>query len=265
MKQTTAFAGRTALITGASSGLGVDFAHALAAQGADVILVARREERLKIVADDIRRLYSVKATIVAADLADPRTPEMLHQTLRAQHQVDILVNNAGFGAYGDAIDMEWPRTRDMLQVDINALTELTTRFGRDMRERGWGRILQIASIGGYQPSPSYAAYAAAKAYVLHYGEALNVELRGSGVSCTVLSPGVTATEFLAVSGQQRNWFHRATMMTSQRVVAIGLRAMMRGRGSVVAGWINKLMVFTVRFTPRPLQARLSGFMMRNPE
>lgn len=255
--------GRTALVTGASSGLGVDFARELARRGADLILVARREERLHEVAEKLRAAFDVRTTVVAADLADPHTPEMLYQTLAAQHRVDILINNAGFGLYGHELDIAWPDTRRMLQVDIVAPTHLTKLFAQDMRTRGWGRILQVASIGGYQPSPSYAAYSAAKSYVLHFGEALNAELRGTGVSCTVVSPGVAATEFLAVSGQRLNWFHRATMMRSAKVAAIGVRAMLRGRSSVVTGLANQLMVFFVRFTPRVLQARIAGVLMRN--
>lgn len=255
--------GRTALVTGASSGLGVAFARLLAARGADLVLVARREDRLRALADELQRAHGVKASVVAADLADPGTPQMLHQTVGAQQPIDILVNNAGLGIYGAELDIDWARTHELLQVDIVALAQLSKLFARDMRERGWGRILQVASIGAYQPAPSYAAYAAAKAFVLHYGEALNVELKGSGVSCTVVSPGVAATEFHEVSGQRRNLFIRLTIMSPAKVAAAGIHAMLRGRSSVVPGWINKLMVFSARFTPRWLQARASQLMMRN--
>lgn len=255
--------GRTALVTGASSGLGVDFARELAARGADLVLVARREDRLRAVADALKRDFGVQVSIVAADLSDPATPEMLHQTVGAQHRIDILVNNAGLGVFGPELDIDWARSRQLLQVDIVALAHLSKLFGRDMRQRGWGRILQVASIGAFQPAPSYAAYAAAKAFVLHFGEALNVELRGSGVSCTVVCPGVAATEFHDVAGQKHNGFIRLTIMPPARVAAAGVRAMLRGRSSVVPGWINRLMVFAVRFTPRWLQARASQLLMRN--
>lgn len=263
MSDTSPLAGRTALVTGASGGLGADIAHALAARGADLVLVARRSDRLAEVAAAIETAHGVRATTVTADLADPQTPAALHQTLSAQHRIDILVNNAGFGIYGDEIDIPWERTQQMLQVDIVALTHLTKLFARDMKARGWGRILQVASIGAFQPSPSYAAYAAAKAYVLHFGEALDFELRGSGVSCTVVSPGVTATEFLQVSGQRKNWFHRLTMLSSESVSEQAVRAMLRGRRSIVTGWINRIMIFSVRFTPRRLMAWAGHVLMRN--
>lgn len=255
--------GRTALVTGASSGLGIDFARELAARGADLVLVARREDRLREVADELKRDHGVQVSVVSADLADSATPAMLHQTIGAQQRIDILVNNAGLGIYGEELDIEWERSRQLLQVDVVALAQLTKLFARDMRDNGWGRILQVASIGAYQPAPSYAAYAAAKAFVLHFGEALNVELRGTGVSCTVVSPGVAATEFHEVAGQRHNWFTRMTIMPPARVAAAGIRAMLRGRSSTVPGWMNRLMVFAVRFTPRWLQARASQWMMRN--
>lgn len=256
--------GKCALVTGASSGLGVDFARELARHGARLIIVARREAELKQVQDDIKSRYHVEVTTVALDLSQPHSPQALFDLLRQQNEkVDVLVNNAGFGLFGMELDIPWAKTQQMLQVDIVALTHLTKLFAREMVKRKSGYILQVASIGAYQPSPTYAAYSAAKAYVLSFSEALNCELRGTGVSCTAVCPGVTATEFLKVSGQQKNWFHNATMMTSEEVARMGVNAMLKRRYSVVTGFLNWLLVVTTRLLPRPLLAKMTYRLMKN--
>ncbi|HUP92822.1 MAG TPA: SDR family oxidoreductase [Solimonas sp.] len=256
--------GRTALVTGASSGLGVDFARELAGHGVRLVIVARREDQLKKVQQEIQAAHGVEVTTVVLDLGQPNAPQALYDLVKQQRlQVDVLVNNAGFGLYGRDLDIPWDRTNQMLQLDIVALTHLTKLFARDMVKRSYGYILQVASIGAYQPSPTYAAYSAAKAYVLSYGDALNFELRGTGVSCTVVSPGVTETEFLQVAGQKRNWFHNSTMMSSAEVARIGIRAMLKRRYSIVTGWMNAITAFSTRFTPRPVLAWLTDRMMRS--
>lgn len=257
-------AGRCALVTGASSGLGVDFAHELAALGARLVLVARREEQLRQVQRDIQAKHGVDVVTVALDLGDGKAPPALYDLVRQQKlQVDVLVNNAGFGTYGPELDVAWDKTNQMLQLDIVALTHLTKLFARDMVKRRYGYILQVASVGAYQPSPFYAAYSAAKSYVLSFGQALNCELRGSGVSCTVISPGATATEFLQVSGQKTNPFFSMTVMTSAEVARAGIRAMLKRRYSVIPGFINKLMMLLVRLTPDPINARVAAYLMKH--
>ncbi|HSW14806.1 MAG TPA: SDR family oxidoreductase [Solimonas sp.] len=256
-------AGKTALVTGASSGLGVEFAQELARLGCKLVIVARREELLKQVREELMRRHGVEVVIVTLDLAQPDAPKALHGLLRQQKlEVDVLINNAGFGLFGQDLDIPLARTTEMLQLDIVALTQLTKLVGKDMARRGNGYILQIASTAAFQPSPGYAAYAAAKAYVLSYGNALNFELRGSGVSCTVVSPGVTATEFLQVSGQKQNWFHRATMMSSAEVAQAGIRAMLARRHGLVTGRFNALGAWMTRLMPRPLLAWLSWRLMK---
>ncbi|WP_043768639.1 SDR family NAD(P)-dependent oxidoreductase [Algiphilus aromaticivorans] len=256
--------GKTALVTGASSGLGTDFAHQLAAEGADLILVARWRELLETVASDIRRDHGVHVDVMAVDLADPGAREKLAADLRAEGRpVQVLINNAGFGVFGDFRDTEWARMQAMLEVDVMALTHLTRLFVDDMVARGEGYILLVASTGAFQPTPTYAAYSAAKAYVLSFGHALHFELRGTGVSCTTVCPGVTATEFLQVSGQRKTWYHRLTMMDAPSVARRGLRRMLRRRPEIIPGWINAFMAFTTRFTPRPMLARIAWLVMRN--
>lgn len=254
--------GMTALVTGASSGLGVDFARELARRGCTVVLVARREDLLSKVAAELESSFGTKAHALPCDLSAEDAGTRLHQDLASRGlAIDILVNNAGYGVYGQFVDIDWQRERAMLELDIVTLTHLTKLFGRDMVGRGRGYILQVASIGAYQPSPTYATYAAAKAYVLNFGEALNYELRGTGVSCTVVSPGVTATEFLSVSGQSPTRYQRLMMMKSPDVVRIAVRAMLKRKGSVVPGFWNALTMFSTRLMPRRALAALANWLM----
>ena len=254
---------RTALVTGASSGLGVDFARELAARGATVILAARREDRLNDLAITLRELHGVRVEVVAVDLTAVDAVETLcRQVAESGLSVDILVNNAGFGAHAAFVDLSWEREQQMLELDILALVHLTKKLVPGMVDRGWGRILQVASIGAYQPCPTYASYGAAKAFVRNFSEALHFELSGTGVTCTVISPGATATEFMEVAGQDVTWAHRLTLMSSEAVGRIGIRSMLAGRASVVPGWVNKLAAFSVRFAPRRLATWAAWLVMR---
>lgn len=257
-------AGKTALVTGASSGLGTDFARELARRGTHVVLVARREDRLRAVADEIASSHGVTATSVAADLSAPEAPRQLYDRLVEEgRQIDLLVNNAGFGIYGDFLDIDWERENAMLQLDVVNLVHLSKLFGRDMARRGSGAMLQVASTGAYQPSPGYASYAAAKAFVLSFSYAIDHEMRPRGVTSTVLSPGVTATEFLQVSGQRKNWFHRLTMMDSPTVARIGIDAMLARRRGVVAGWKNKLAAQSTRLNPLAVSTNVAAMAMKS--
>ncbi|MDR3574342.1 MAG: SDR family oxidoreductase [Anaerolineaceae bacterium] len=255
-------ANKTALVTGASSGLGVDFARQLAARGANLVLVARRPDQLCSVAAEIEKEYAVSALPITMDLAEPAAPQALYDQLEQQGvQIDILVNNAGFGVFGKFVEIPWERHQAMLDIDIVALTHLTRLFLPDMLSRSFGYVLQVASNGAYQPTPTYAAYSAAKSYVLSKGEAINYELRGSGVSVTVISPGVTATEFLMVSGQPPSFYQRPVHMDSETVARIGIASMLRRRPSVVPGFINSLVAFSTRLVPRRTLAPLAYYSM----
>lgn len=259
----TSLSGRTALVTGASGGLGAAFARELAGRGCALVLVARSDAPMQQLATELRAA-GVSVHVRPTDLADARAREALAQGLAAVGiAIDVLINNAGFGVFGAFADAEWSRLDGMLAVDVVALTHLTWLFLPGMRERGFGRVLQVASTGAFQPTPSYAAYAAAKSYVLEFGYALDAELRGSGVRCTVVSPGVTATGFFEVSGQRATWYQRLTRMQAPGVARRGIDAMLAGRTGVVTGMVNALMAHSTRLMPRRVSAYVAGLLMRN--
>jgi uncharacterized protein len=173
----------------------------------------------------------------------------------------VLVNNAGFGLYGPFSELDWERERAMLELDMIVPVHLTKLFLPGMLERRSGWVLNIASIGAYQPSPLYASYSAAKSFILNFTEALSYELRGSGVRATALSPGIVATEFLRVSGQQATRYQRMTMMDSPTVARLGIDATFRGRPSLVPGRLNAASAWTSRLLPRRVSAALAHRMM----
>jgi len=254
--------GKWALVTGASSGIGAEVARELAARGINVVLAARRREALDALSVELRSA-GVQARVEPVDLAHTGEPERLFDTLRAAGiTVSILVNNAGFGAYGafDAIDAATEEA--MLDLDVKALARVTRLAVGPMRAKRFGRILLTASTGAYQPTPLYATYSAAKAFVLSYGHAIRRELRGTGVTVTVLSPGVTRTEFHKVAGQVTNRFKAVTMMEVGPVARAATRALLRGRAEIVTGFINKVLVFTIRLVPRAAAAAMAQRLMR---
>ena len=196
--------GKRVLVTGASSGLGREFAIQLAAAGCDLVLVARRRDRLEEIAGELRGRHDVQVDVVDMDLTSESSRCRLRDELEGDgRQVDVLVNNAGFGLYGPFHETAWERTGSMIALDVVALAHLTHLFLPGMLERRSGYILQVASTAAYQTSPLYGAYAAAKSFVLLFGEAVGRELKGTGVSCTVVSPGQSPTEFHRVAGQER--------------------------------------------------------------
>lgn len=246
-----------AIVTGASSGLGVSFATALARRGHDLILIARRESPMRELADKLEREHRIKVIVQSLDLGEPNATARLKQMLDADGiAVDILINNAAFAISGPLLDQDPERLRAMLQLNIMALTELTQAFGRSMAQRGRGLILLVASVGAYTPSPLAAAYSATKSYVLSFGEALNVEL-GPNVGVTVMSPGLMETEFHDVAGFTMKASMRRSVLSTGKVAAIGLDAMFAHRSSVIAGRINTLGAFASRLLPRSFLARMA--------
>jgi uncharacterized protein len=247
-------AGKWALVTGASSGLGVEFATLLAERHANLVLVARRTDLLQQLAARLRREHPVSVLVEGFDLSTTWSAAALKERLDAHGvAVDVLVNNAGYGLYGDFVEQPLGQTTTMLALNVVSMTELTGIFAADMVRRGSGYILMVASLLSYQAVPGYAAYAASKAYVLHFGEALHDELERHGVVVTVLAPGAAATAFVDVAHQRDTRALRLLMMQPRPVAAIGIEALLRGRSSVVAGVRNKLIALSNRFTPRRIQ------------
>lgn len=253
---------KTALVTGASSGLGAEFARQLADLGCRLILVARREDRLQTLKAEIGSRTKVEVHVMAADLGLTDAAVGLHRRVKeAGLAVDVLINNAGFGVYGEHMGIPWEKERQMLMLDVVALMQLTKLFAADMLQRDFGYILQVSSVAAYQPSPSYSAYAAAKGAVLLFGEGLNYELRRTGVSVTVLSPGITATEFLKTAGQKASLYQRLMMMQPPEVVRVGINAMLRRKPSVIAGVLNAFIAWSTRFLPRRWTAAIAYRLM----
>lgn len=254
--------GRTALVTGASSGIGVSFARQLAASGANLIVTARRKDRLDALAKELRATHGIEVTVVALDLGTADAPKALFDaTEGAGKAVDVLVNNAGFGTQERFDRMAWAKASEQIQLNIVSLTELTHRFLAPMLARKRGHVLNVASIGAYMPVPYYATYAAGKAYVRNFTEAVAAELAKTEVRVCCLCPGGTKTEFLEVSGQKSTWLVEASMMSADRCAKIGLRALFRGRRNIVSGFMNSLMCWKLRFVPRRLIVWVAGLVM----
>ncbi len=255
--------GKWALVTGASSGLGVDFARDLAGRGMNLVLVARREEKLRQVQEEIVRDYQVEVKVISFDLADTNAPRELSEKIQEMGlEIEVLINNAGFGIYGPFLEADYQVEQDMLQLNMQTLTGLTKIYAREMKERGSGSILLVASNGAYQPTPGYAVYSATKSYVLSLGEAVNYELKDSPVSLTVISPGPTRTEFHDVTGQDRdNLYLKLVTMDSKKVTRIGIEALLKGKPSVVPGWLNAVLAWSAQRLPRRLATITAAWMM----
>ena len=252
-----------ALVTGASAGIGTELARLLAVDH-DLILTARRAEPLRALAAEVQRLHNATCHVFTADLADPAAPRQLFEQISAAGlTVDVLVNNAGFGDLGPFAKADLAKTLRMIQVNVSSLTELTALFLPGLLGRNRGRILNVGSIAGFQPGPYMAVYYATKAYVNSFSEALHSELRGTGVTVTVLCPGPVSTEFAAVAGMQATRvFSAGQAMGARPVAEAGVRAMKAGRRMVVPGWRNKLLLFLERFTPRAGVLRAVKWMLR---
>jgi hypothetical protein len=251
-----------ALVTGASVGIGAAFARALARDGHDLILVARREEALRHVADEVRDRHGARAEVVPMDLSTHDAPAAL---LNAAHglgmPVDLLVNNAGFGLFGPFAEADPVRVVQMLELNMVSLTALTHAFLGPMRTRRRGAIINVASVAGFQGIPNFAAYAASKAYVLAFSEGLAEEVRADGVKVQVLCPGTTKTEFFQVAGMPPE--ARTHFMTPEAVVEASLKGLARDQVVVVPGAQNRLAAHGGRLLPRALLTKLAGIAVRN--
>jgi short-subunit dehydrogenase len=259
MKQ---FLNKTALVTGASGGIGAEFARGLAKAGCHLVLTARREERLRALKKDLERTWGVQVDIVQSDLSTLEGVSHLINSLdQKNHAIDILINNAGFGYEGDFVLQNDDRLNEMIGLNITALTFLTKHFGRVMAEKQSGHILLTSSVGGFTPCPRMAVYDATKAYVLILGEALNHELKKHHVTVTTLCPGATRTGFFTASGQTLNALVKMTLMNPEKVARDGLKALAKGKSLVVPGLLNQLTVWGLRLLPRAFMAPVAGTVM----
>jgi short-subunit dehydrogenase len=245
----------TALITGASSGIGRDLARLFAADGHHVVLVARREDALRALAEELAREYRIKAAAVGADLAKPDAPLRIaaecHDTV-----IDVVVNNAGFGLQGPVAELPLQRQMDMIQVNIGAITALTRSFLPGMLKRNRGGILNVASTAAFQPGPLMAVYYATKAYVESFTEALAEEVRGTALHVTCLCPGPTRTEFAEAAAMTDTNLFRGSTMTSADVAWTGYHGWKHGKVLVVPGVSNRMGMAMVRVSPRPMVRRI---------
>lgn len=242
------FKGKTALITGASSGIGEAFAHKLAAEGCHLILTARTASRLELTAAMLRDKYQVKVACYPGDLCERNTPAMLWEKSRQDGwHVDILVNNAGFGKWAHFLNEGLDTYEGMVQVNIDAVVKLTHLFLPAMLERGSGAILNIASTGSFQPCPYVAVYCATKAFLLSFSEALYGEYYQRGITVTAVCPGNTQTEFFAVANADTKGM---PFDTPARVAGEGLRAVLKGRNYTVVGFSNYMQSLSGRFFSR---------------
>ncbi len=247
-----------ALVTGASSGIGRELARVFAGEGWDTVLVARRAELLHELAAELEGAGAT-AHVLPADLADPDGAVRVFDEVAARGlSPDALVNNAGLGSWGAFAETPWRAERDLLAVNVVALTELTKRFLPGFVERGHGRILNVASTAAFQPGPLMAVYFASKAYVLHLSLALADELRGTGVTVTTLCPGPTRTGFAETAGARKtSMFLGGRGDDPADVARKGYEAMLRGRPMVVVGAVNRTLVFANRLAPRSFAARVA--------
>ena len=252
----------TTLITGASSGIGAAFARKLAARGRNVLLVARSEDKLIALCNELGRLTSIRAQYIALDLQQPdAAAQLFEETQKRELEIDMLINNAGFGSMGDFGRLDLDRELEIIQLNVRALVDLTHRFLQPMRERKRGTIINVASTAGFQAVPYMATYAATKAFVLSFSEALWEENRPYGVEVLALCPGVTETGFFAAADIQKP--PARTVETPEQVVETALRGLKRRKSSIISGAPNKLMIATERFVPRSFVLRTIGSVMRN--
>ena len=244
--------GTYALVTGASAGLGKEFARLFAKDGHGVVLVARRKNELDALAKTLADEHQTKSLVIPADLTDPAAPKHIHaEVARAGLEVEFLVNNAGFGSNGKFWELDAQKELGMIEVNVTALTHLTRLFVPDMIARGRGRVLNIGSTAGFQPGPFMATYYASKAFVNHFTEALAFELEGTGVTATLSCPGATETEFAAVAGNDKTaLFKNGGTADALTVATEAYHAMLAGKASVIHGFKNRAGVQALRLSPR---------------
>jgi short-subunit dehydrogenase len=250
---------KTALITGASSGIGLELAKIHASKSGDLVIVARNKAKLDELKSNLEQQYSIHVTVISKDLSTPNAAiEVFTETESLGIQVDYLINNAGFGLYGKFEDSDWEAENDMIQVNITALTQFTKLYLPGMIARKNGKIMNVASTAAFVPGPTMAVYCATKPYVLSFSEAVNNEVNHHGISITALCPGATASGFSKTAKADKSaLFSKTKLATSEEVAQFGYKAMLKGKQVAIHGFMNQFLAFIVRFTPRSLVVKIS--------
>lgn len=250
-------ADETVLITGASSGIGLELARLFAADDSNLVLVARREDRLRALADELKSEFGVDVFILPKDLSEKNAPKEIFDTLQKENiQIDVVVNNAGFGTRGAVAEIDADTQIDMIQVNVVALTHLTRLFLPGIIERGRGGILNVGSLAGFQPGPNLAVYYATKAYVLSFTEALSEEIKNPNIKITCLAPGPVRTEFGSKSDLDDSLLFKLSLMDAEPVVKAGYEGFRKGKVIVLPGFKQKIIPFLLRFAPRFLVRKI---------
>ncbi len=257
---------KTALITGASSGIGFEIAKIFSKNGYHLVLVSENKEELENAAREIDNQHDIQIKLIIKDLSKPSAAQELYDDIVAYgSDIDVLVNNAGFGISGKFTDLGADQQTSLIQLNIVALTQLCRLFGADMVKRHSGRILNVASTAAFQPGPFMSTYYASKAYVLFLSEALNNELARDGVNVTALCPGPTQTNFIARADISDTKIANVPwIMNADEVARIGFVGLMRGKKIVIPGFMNKLLAFIVKFIPRPIVLLIMCSLNRKP-
>jgi short-subunit dehydrogenase len=257
----------TALITGASTGIGYELSKCFAADHHNVILVARQAQRLRQIAEDFTKQFGITAKIIVADLAQPDAPQKIVEAVREDSlRIDYLINNAGFGLGGTFAETDLAAELGMIQVNISALVALTKLFLPEMIARKSGKVMNVASTAAFQPGPLMAVYYATKSFVLSFSEAIANELKGTGVTVTALCPGPTASEFQKRAKIENTRLVKGKvlgMMTAEQVAKVGYHGLMRGKRIVIPGLLNKIGVHGTRITPRAITTQIARMVQEN--
>lgn len=253
------WAEKWALVTGTSAGIGLAIAEELAAARANLVVTARRKDRLESLAGRLKTAHNIAVEVMGADLADPSAPGQIRSFTDSKGiEIELLINNAGFGAYGHFYKADVARQVEMVQVNCTAVVQLTHLYLGEMVARRHGDILIVASVAGFQAVPYISTYAATKAFNLHFAEGIAAEVRQYGVNVCALCPGSTTTEFREVAGQPENTFRGAE--TAEKVARTGLRALAEGKSSVISGFKNRMSVEGQRLAPRGLVTNVAAKM-----
>ena len=255
----------TALITGASSGIGLELAKEFAKDKINLIIVARTEGKLKELAAELQNKFGITVHILAKDLSNYNTAKEIFDWCNQNNiAVDYLVNNAGFGDFGFFVDSDWEKQLQMINLNIATLTYFTRLFLPGMVQRKFGKVLNVASTAAFQPGPTMSVYFATKAYVLHFSEAIVNELIGTGVTVTALCPGATESGFqIAAAMEESKMVKGKKLPTSAEVAAYGYKAMNDGKAVAIHGMMNYLMANSVRFAPRNLVVKIARYIQGN--